>query len=258
MKLALAQLNPTVGDLRGNAAKILDFYRQGAAAGAGLVATPEMAVTGYPPRDLLAKRRFVDDNLETLSELAGHVGATGLVVGYVDINLERPGQDYFNAVALIQNGQIIARRFKSLLPTYDVFDEDRYFQPAASNAPVDFAGHKIGLTICEDVWSEDYLPKRLYNRDPVADLVRAGNAEIILNISASPYHLDKERIRYDMLRAEAVKYRVPFVYCNLVGGNDELIFDGQSLMFDAAGTVRYFTRRMLRFPGRPRLMARWC
>src|SRR5712671_2448870 len=139
MKLALAQINTTVGDLHGNAARVLDFYRRGVDAGASVVLTPEMAITGYPPRDLLAKRPFVKDNLRVLDELAPKVGATALVVGYVDKNPKRPGKDYFNAAALIQNGQIVARRFKTLLPTYDVFDEDRYFQPANSNAPVEFA-----------------------------------------------------------------------------------------------------------------------
>jgi NAD+ synthase (glutamine-hydrolysing) len=234
MKLALAQLNTTVGDLRGNTAKILDAYRRGSAAGAQLVVAPEMAVTGYPPRDLLAKRRFVEDNLKSLDELAGQIGQSGLLVGYVDFNPQRPGKDYFNAAALIENGRIVARRFKTLLPTYDVFDEDRYFQPAPANEPVDFAGGKLGLTICEDVWTENYLPTRLYNRDPVAGF---GPVDVVFNISASPYHLGKEQIRYEMLRAEAMKYRVPFIYCNQVGGNDELIFDGRSLVFDAAGKL---------------------
>ena len=237
MKLALAQINTTVGDLRGNRARISDFYRRAVEAGASLVVTPEMAITGYPPRDLLGKRRFVEDNLRALDELAAGIGTTPLVAGYVDLNPQRPGKDYFNAAALIQAGKITARRFKTLLPTYDVFDEDRYFQPATSNAPLEMAGHTVGLTICEDVWSEAYLPARLYTRDPVADLVHTGKAEIILNISASPYHTGKERIRYDMLRAEALKYGVPFVYCNAVGGNDELVFDGQSLVFDAAGNL---------------------
>jgi len=234
MKLALAQLNTTVGDLRGNAGKILDAYRRAIAAGAQLVVAPEMAITGYPPRDLLTKRRFVEDNLKVLDELAGQIGEAGLLAGYVDFNPERPGKDYFNAAALIQNGKVVARRFKTLLPTYDVFDEDRYFQSAASNAPVDFGGHKLGLSICEDVWTENYLPTQLYDRNPIAGF---GRVDTIYNISASPYHLGKERVRYEMIRAEAMKYRVPFVYCNQVGGNDELIFDGNSLAFDATGKL---------------------
>src|SRR5207245_308949 len=235
MKLALAQINTTVGDLRGNCAKILDFYRQGTKAGAALVLTPEMAITGYPPRDLLAKRRFVDDNLKALGELAGQIGDTGLVVGYVDINPGRPGKDYFNAAALIQNGKVVARRFKTLLPTYDVFDEDRYFQPAESNAAVLLTGQKLGLTICEDIWNaQDHWSEHRYRRDPVTDL---GVVDTILNISASPFHLGKDRFRHDMLQAVAVRHRTPLAYCNLVGGNDELIFDGNSMVFDASGKL---------------------
>src|ERR1039457_3117836 len=238
MKIALAQIDTTVGDLRGNSGKILEFYRRGVAAGAEVVMTPELAITGYPPRDLLAKHRFVDDNLRALDELAAQIGPTALLVGYVDFNPKRPGRDYVNAVALIQNGKVIARRHKMLLPTYDVFDEDRYFQPADSNTVLDFAGERLGLTICEDIWSQDYLPARLYERSPIHDLMRDGTrAQILLNLSASPYHLGKERVRHDMLAAVAKQYKVPVVYCNLVGGNDELIFDGNSLAFDASGNL---------------------
>ena len=238
MKIALAQLDTTVGDLRGNCARILDFYRRGAAAGADLVMTPEMAITGYPPRDLLAKHRFVDDNLLALDELVPQIGQTALLVGYVDVNAKRPGRDYVNAVALIQNGQITARRQKMLLPTYDVFDEDRYFQPADSNTAFEFGGRQIGVTICEDIWTQDYLPARLYERSPIGDLMQGGmRAQLLMNMSASPYHLGKEHVRHDMLRAVAQEHRVPVVYCNLVGGNDELIFDGNSVAFDGSGNL---------------------
>jgi NAD+ synthetase len=238
MKIALAQLDTTVGDLRGNSARILDFYNRGAAAGADLVMTPEMAITGYPPRDLLAKHRFVDDNVRALGELARQIGQAALVVGYVDFNAKRPGRDYMNAVALIRNGKIIGRRVKMLLPTYDVFDEDRYFEPADSNAAIEFDGQRVGLTICEDIWTQDYLPARLYDRSPINDLMRGGaGAQVLLNLSASPYHLGKERVRHDMLQAVAREHRVPVVYCNLVGGNDELIFDGNSLVFDSSGNL---------------------
>ena len=238
MKIALAQINTTVGDLRGNCARILDFYHRGVAAGADLVLTPEMAITGYPPRDLLTKHRFVDDNLRALGEVATQIDQTALLVGYVDFSTKRPGRDYVNAVALIQNRKIIARRQKMLLPTYDVFDEDRYFQPADSNTAVDFAGQRLGLTICEDIWTRDYLPTQLYDRSPIHELTRGGShAQLILNMSASPYHLGKERARHDMLRAVAREHRVPVVYCNLVGGDDELIFDGNSLAFDGSGNL---------------------
>ena len=238
MKVALAQINTTVGDLRGNVDKVLEFHRRGAAASAELVVTPEMAITGYPPRDLLAKHRFVEDNLRALDELAGNIGTPALLVGYVDKNPQRPGRDYYNAAALIRDGKIIARRFKTLLPTYDVFDEDRYFQPAESNAPVALDSANVGVTICEDIWTEEYLPTRLYRRNPVDQLVRGiPPAELIVNLSASPYHLGKENTRYEMLRGVAMKHRLPLAYCNLVGGNDELIFDGNSMVLDAAGNL---------------------
>jgi len=237
VKLALAQINTTVGDLPGNCARIRDFYRRGVAAGADVVLTPELAITGYPPRDLLAKRRFVEDNLQALAELAGSIGPTPLVVGYVEINPTRPGNDYYNAIAVIRDGQVVARRFKTLLPTYDVFDEDRYFQPAAGNEPLSLAGQSVALTICEDIWNDDQFGlAHLYPRDPVAELLGRG-AGLLLNASASPFHLGKSRVRHEMLRGVAAKYRVPLAYCNLVGGNDELVFDGNSVVFDARGQL---------------------
>ena len=238
MRLALAQLNTTIGDLHGNAARILASYQRAVAAGATLMLTPELALTGYPPRDLLAKRRFVQDNLRILAELAPQIGETAVLVGYVDVNPHRPGRDYLNAAALLHRGQIVARRYKTLLPTYDVFDEDRYFQPAESSTVVDLAGEKLAITICEDIRNtQGYWPNRLYRRDPVEELVATGRPSILLNISASPFHLGKAALRQDVLRAVALKHRVPLVYCNLVGGNDELVFDGQSLVVDASGNI---------------------
>ena len=237
MILGLAQIDTTVGDLWNNCAKILDVYQRGAQKGASLILTPEMAITGYPPRDLLAKRRFVDDNLRALNELTTRIGETALLVGYVDVNTTRPGKDYFNAVALIQRGKVVARRFKTLLPTYDVFDEDRYFQSAPENPAVEFHDTNIAITICEDIWNDkDYGRVHYYPRDPITDLIRSG-AGLILNISASPYHLGKEQVRYEMLSSVAAKHRVPLAYCNLVGGNDELIFDGNSMIFDDTGKL---------------------
>ncbi|MFO1475260.1 MAG: NAD+ synthase [Verrucomicrobiota bacterium] len=235
MKIALAQLNLCVGDLAGNEARILEAYRRGSGLGADLVICPELCVTGYPPRDLLLKREFVSRNLEVLERLAAATGASGLVVGYVGRHSGRPGRELTNSAALLQNGRVLAARSKTLLPTYDVFDEDRYFEPGTGNTPITFGGRKLGLTICEDIWNdEDFWPTRRYDHNPPVDLAESG-ADILLNISASPWHLGKNRTREDMLRSLAVKTGKPVVFCNQVGGNDELVFDGASLVFDGSG-----------------------
>jgi len=237
MKIALAQINTTVGDFAGNEAKILEAYRRGVAAGVEMVVCPELATTGYPPRDLLLKSGFIKANLALLDRLAAATGKAGLLVGYVGENTTRPGRQTTNAVALLQNARIQTTRTKTLLPTYDVFDEDRYFEPATDNRPVEFNGQKIGLTICEDVWNdEDFWRNRRYRRNPAVELVEAG-AKIIFNVSASPWHLGKNQTRFDMLHSLAVKTRASLVYCNLVGGNDELVFDGCSLAFNRAGEL---------------------
>jgi NAD+ synthetase len=237
VKIALAQINPTVGDLTGNAARILGAYRRGVEVGVEIVVFPELAITGYPPRDLLHKSRFIPDNLAVLERLAAATGETGLLIGYVGRNERQPGREATNSVALLQHGKILATRAKMLLPTYDVFDEDRYFEPAQENAPVDFNGQKIGLTICEDVWNDEaFWDERRYLRNPARELVEAG-AEILFNVSASPWHLGKDRLRVEMLSSLVAQIRRPFVYCNAIGGNDELLFDGASLAFDAAGRL---------------------
>jgi NAD+ synthetase len=237
VKIALAQLNTTVGDLAGNEAKILAAYKRGVEASAEIVVCPELSITGYPPRDLLLKKRFVAQNLETLERLAAATSSTGLLVGYVGKHNERPGRELTNSVALLQNGKIVTTRTKILLPTYDVFDEDRYFEPATENSPAKWNGQTLGLTICEDIWNdEDFWHERLYRRNPPVELAQAG-AGVIFNISASPWHLGKNKTRYDMLRSIAIKTHRPVIFCNQVGGNDELIFDGCSLVFDGSGEL---------------------
>jgi NAD+ synthetase len=237
MKVALAQVNTTVGDLSGNEAKILEAYRRGMEAGAEIVVFPELAITGYPPRDLLQRSGFIRDNLAVLDRLAATTREAGMLVGYVGLNEARPGREATNAVALLQGGKVLATRTKTLLPTYDVFDEDRYFEAARENAVVEFNGRKIGLTICEDVWNdEDFWDERRYRRNPARELVDAG-AEVLFNISASPWHLGKEEMRVRMLSSLAGRLGRPFVYCNAVGGNDELVFDGRSAGFDARGRL---------------------
>ena len=235
MKIGFAQLNTTVGDLPGNSEKILAAYRKLAAQGAELVLTPELALTGYPPQDLVFKSRFVPRNLDALGALHHEVGDVPLIVGFIDTN-EGTGQPFHNAAALLQRGQPFRKFHKSLLPTYDVFDEDRYFEPAKNVAPVGIGGVKFGVTICEDIWTEKYLPRHLYGVSPVESLVVQG-AQAILNLSASPFTLGKAARRAEMLGAVATKHRVPIFYCNAVGGNDQLVFDGNSLAIGADGSL---------------------
>src|SRR5438046_6507049 len=233
MKVGFAQLNPTVGDLRGNFEKILQSYERLAAAGAELIVTPELAITGYPPQDLIFKSRFVPETLEILEELHRRVGKAALLCGFVDRN-EGRRRPFHNAAALLGRGEPIRKAHKSLLPTYDVFDEDRYFQPAARVEPFDLNGKKIGVTICEDIWTEHYLPRPLYDCEPTRSLIEQG-AYIMLNLSASPFTLHKPAIRSEMVATLARTYHRPIFYCNSVGGNDQLIFDGNSIAVNSSG-----------------------
>jgi len=237
MKVALAQIDTTVGDIEGNEKKILEAYSRGVSAGVDLVMVPELATTGYPPRDLLLKSGFVSKNLEALDRLATATKKVALLTGFVGRNEKRPGREFTNSVALLKGGKIVATRIKTLLPTYDVFDEDRYFEPALENQAIEFDGAKIGLTVCEDVWNdEDFWRDRRYRRNPAIELAEAG-ARVIFNVSASPWHLGKNKVRREMLSQLAAKAKAPLVYCNLVGGNDELVFDGASLAFNARGDL---------------------
>ena len=235
MKIGIAQLNPVVGDIVGNTARILAAYRHLVSEGAELVITPELAITGYPPQDLVFKSRFVPANLEALASLLRDVGAVPLVTGYIDHN-SGAGAPFRNAAAWLERDQPVQRIFKSLLPTYDVFDEARYFEPATEVSAVDFRGTRIGITICEDIWTERFLPRRLYEAAPVEKLAARG-AQLILNLSASPFTLGKVQRRHAMLSALAAQHCVPICYCNAVGGNDQLIFDGNSLAYDGNGTL---------------------
>jgi NAD+ synthase (glutamine-hydrolysing) len=235
MKIGFAQINPTVGDLRGNFEKIAGAYDQLARAGADIVIAPELAVTGYPPQDLVFKSRFVPENLAVLDQLQKRLNKPALLVGFVDRN-EGRGKPFHNAAALLQTGEPLQKTHKSLLPTYDVFDEDRYFEPAREIAPLKFRGHRIGVTICEDIWTERYLPRPFYDVDPVRALV-AQEAEMILNVSASPFSLRKPAVRREMISGLAGTYQRPIFYCNAVGGNDQLVFDGNSIAVNARGQL---------------------
>ena len=237
MIVGILQLNSTVGDFSANQKKLLVGYEKAVALGAEFILAPELFLCGYPSRDLLLREDFVEANLFALAETAKSIGAVPLCVGYVDRNLEKPGRALRNSAAVLQNGKIIWRTHKSLLPTYDVFDEDRYFEPAKSVAPFEFNGHKLGITICEDIWNdEDFWPERIYRRDPVRELISQG-AEAIINISASPWHDGKEKTRLEMLRRVARDEKISLAQVNLVGANDELIFDGHSVALDARGEV---------------------
>src|SRR5437867_8474641 len=193
MKIGFAQINATVGDLRGNCELIIGAYERPAAAGAVLVLTPELAITGYPPQDLVFKSRFVSENLTILEKLHARVRDAPLLVGFVDRN-EGRGKPFRNAAALLERGKPIRKAYKSLLPTYDVFDEDRYFEPARCVEPFEVHGKKIGVTICEDIWTEHYLPRPFYDVEPVQSLVNQ-RSEIIVNLSSSPFSLHKPAIR---------------------------------------------------------------
>jgi len=235
MKIGFAQINPTVGDLNGNCERIISAYERLAAAGAELVLTPELAITGYPPQDLVFKSRFVPENLALLEKLHAHLGKSALLVGFVDRN-EGRGKPFHNAAALLERSKPIRKTYKSLLPTYDVFDEDRYFEPARCVVPFDVHGRKIGVTICEDIWTDDYLPRPLYDVEPVRNLVDQG-AEIIVNLSASPFRLGAPACRLEMVAGQARAYQRPICYCNDVGGNDQLIFDGNSIAVNKSGNL---------------------
>jgi len=239
MRLGLAQLNPTVGDLAGNRRKIIDAYAALVAQGAELVVFPELAVCGYPPRDLLFKRRFVPDVTETLAQIAAATGAVPAIVGTVELNPTGRGRPFYNSAAFCYRGAVVAVGRKCLLPTYDVFDEDRYFEPATSPTVVDHAGHRIGLTICEDIWTHPMIStRRLYSgRMPIEQLADQ-KCDLMVNLSASPWHSAKDGVRQNLVVSEAARsLGCPVVYVNAIGGNDELIFDGRSHIVDSHGHV---------------------
>jgi len=237
MRIGLLQLNATIGAFDKNRARLEEAYREAVQKGAELVLAPELFLCGYPPRDLLLRDDFISRGLECLTALSRSVGHVPLITGYVDRSPARPGRALRNAAAAIQNGKIIHRAMKSLLPTYDVFDEDRYFEPAEKVSPIEINGRKIAVTICEDIWNDaDFWPERRYRHDPVPDLIKAG-AKLIVNISASPWQRGKEATRLAMLQRVARDEKVPLVQVNLVGANDELIFDGHSVALNAKGEV---------------------
>jgi NAD+ synthase (glutamine-hydrolysing) len=236
MKIALAQFNPTVGDFTGNAATILSLAAQAKARGADLAVFTELCLCGYPPQDLLERPAFIQRNREELQKLAAAAPLPS-IVGYASAVKNGRGKSAANTAALLRDGKVAFEQSKMLLPTYDVFDESRYFQPAEKQCTFAFGPEQLGITICEDAWNDvGFWPKQLYERDPVNEIVGQGSS-VLINISASPYTLDKRTLRFEMLRSIAVRHRRPVIYVNQFGGNDSLIFDGASLALTAEGRV---------------------
>ena len=238
MRVALAQIDPTVGDLSSNTERIARFAERAEREGADLAVFPELAVCGYPPLDLVEAAGFLDANESHLRTLAAATSRlrTGLIVGYC--GRDRASGSATNSVACLHRGEIAVRQEKLLLPTYDVFDEARYFTRGRAPGAWEFGGVRIGLTICEDAWNDkQFWERSRYARDPVEELA-GGGIDLLINISASPYHMGKREFRVDMLRAAAVRHGVPAVLVNQVGGNDQLVFDGTSFALDSEGRLR--------------------
>jgi NAD+ synthase (glutamine-hydrolysing) len=238
MKIALAQLNPIVGDLIGNAAQILVIAKQAQAQYASLLLTPELSLCGYPPRDLLLNPGFIAAMRDQLSQLAVQLPVDlAVLVGLATPNPQPEGKPLFNSTALLLNGQVQQLFHKRLLPTYDVFDENRYFQAGVSSSYFQLQGYKIGVTICEDLWNdEDFWGKRQYLANPIEDLAAQG-VDLIVNLSASPYTVGKQRVREALIQHAAQRYYQPILYVNQVGANDDLIFDGGSMGCDRQGQL---------------------
>jgi len=240
MKIAIAQINPVIGDFNHNLSRIKYYADKAKAFSCDLVVFSELAVSGYPPRDLLEKGDFISENIACLNNLVSSISGIGVICGFVDKNPDNEGNRLFNSAVLFENRKILHRANKRLLPTYDVFDERRYFEPGTRVVSFPYKKKRIGLTICEDVWNDKYAIKnRVYHLNPVLMMIEDG-ADLIVNISASPFHVGKREFRWDMLGSIAKKYDVPFIFANQVGGNDSVLFDGISAAFDRKGkmTVR--------------------
>jgi NAD+ synthase (glutamine-hydrolysing) len=241
MKITLCQINPVVGDVFGNASMVCNCVCTAAADRSDLVLFPELVIQGYPPQDLLEQRWFIDNGtaaLERIVAFSREYPDIGILVGMARPNNLPHGKRLFNSAVLISNGEVVFIQDKSLLPTYDVFYEARYFDPACGVSVIPFKGEYLGITICEDAWINDELQTgTLYGRDPVADLVSQG-ATLLINIASSPFHIGKENLRASLFRDHAARHGRCFLYVNQVGGNDELIFDGNSMVFDKKGQMR--------------------
>jgi NAD+ synthase (glutamine-hydrolysing) len=237
MKIAIAQINPIIGDFNYNFEKIKCFADKAIELNCDMVIFSELVISGYPPRDLLEKNDFVDANLACLNRLLASIRGIGVICGFVDKNLDDKGKPLFNSAVHFEDGNILHKVHKRLLPTYDIFDESRYFEPGRESVPYPYKGHRIGLTVCEDAWNdEDIFKRRLYATDPVALVVKSG-ADLVINVSASPFYVGTREFRWNMFGSMARKYGVTLIFANQVGGNDSVLFDGISTVFDKNGNV---------------------
>lgn len=249
MKIALVQLNPIIGDFRRNSEAIRRQAAQAKAAGCELAIFPELALSGYPPQDLLERPAFLADHDRSLAELCATITGIGVLLGGLTRHTGPSGKRLHNSAILFEDGAILATAHKRLLPTYDVFDEARYFEPAGESRTIMYKGHRLGLTVCEDAWNDPELfPRPLYAADPVAALAAAG-IDLLVNIAASPFHRGKRQLRQEIFAKLCARYQLPLLYTNQVGGQDSLIFDGGSLAMDRQGTIiaqaRHFAEDMV-------------
>ncbi|RPH51775.1 MAG: NAD+ synthase [Desulfobacteraceae bacterium] len=238
MKIAIAQINPVIGDFEYNSSRIKYYAGKAKERSCDMVVFSELVISGYPPRDLLEKKDFIEANLSCLFRLVDEISGIGVICGFVDKNPVDEGKPLYNSAALFENGKILHRVNKRLLPTYDVFDESRYFEAGTECTPYTYKGEQIGITICEDVWNDkDIFKKRIYHINPVELMVKGG-ASLLVNISASPFSVGKKEFRRNLFGAIAGKHKVPFIFANQVGGNDSIIFDGTSAVFDGHGNIK--------------------
>ena len=243
MKIALVQLNPVIGDFAYNSGKILSWVGKAREKECDLVIFPELALCGYPPQDLLERPKFLEDHDRAFRELAGRISGIAVILGHLEKHHGASGKPLHNSASVIADGRVLFTAQKRLLPTYDVFDEARYFEPGACSRPFLFKGLNIGITVCEDIWNDKGEPDRkLYASDPVKELVagmrEVGNVlDLLINISASPFHVGKEDVKREIFSGVCRRNNVPLIYVNQVGGQDSLLFDGWSAAMDSSGNI---------------------
>jgi NAD+ synthase (glutamine-hydrolysing) len=239
MKISICQTNPLIGDFRYNSTLVMDAIEKSRESGCSLVVFPELSLMGYPPKDLLEKPAFISENIKYLKDLSSAIKGIHVLCGYVDRHPDEKGKTLVNSVAILGKRKILGTGGKILLPSYDVFDETRYFEPARESLLFELEGKRIGVTICEDIWNMsdiEEIPIPKYSRDPLSELANRG-MDMLINISASPYTINKSRLRMTILNSIPRTYNIPVIYCNQVGGNDDLLFDGSSMVLDRNGRL---------------------